>query len=701
MSYSIATCATFMSDLVSAPHNTQKKLTEVMKVLRETPSVQRGKLTKKLLGYAKLWRYALTDPEYRIIYEVDEKSKSVKLMRMGPRKDGKVYIPGFDYTSDKGPSHIPIEVAPIADPEFIIQNPEVLQAVPDNRSQQKSLALPFKLTDEWLKQHQIPPEYWKIIRNCITEDDLLNAVMPQQVKMNVMDCIWPSPIEKVVSQPTYIVEPNKDLVALSAHGELTKLLLNLDEEQQKATDPNMGWPALVKGGPGTGKSVVALYKAAGLINPRQMEIAHQPPKILFTTYSKSLTDASKALFDAYLGERSRQIEIRTVIGVAMKICRSINNDEFEFLESDEKDDIVSNLLDNLGETSKQLPVAANNSDFIIKEFEWVIEGWSLPSFESYRDHSRLGRRIRLTVAQRQIIWNLYESFKKEIKKLNKITYENAQNIALEFILNNKQKNLRSDLVYDYVFVDEVQDLKPVGLRLCAALCKNGTNLYLTADMNQALYGKGVSWVSVVDTLRFTRNTARALKKNYRSTDQLIRATKELLSGIPELDRETVDTEPVYTGSKPLYRIFNKEVERNKAIAQWIKDNLKDLRLSRSCAAILCPTKKCVEEMLSAMNGLGLPSVRFRDDSRDLDKPEVKIMPIHSSKGLEFPVVVVPDFRADAYNWLERDDNEAMVQTSQRFYFVACTRAMKRLLVAKIGQNDELSNLISDENWDKG
>ena len=46
--------------------------------------------------------------------------------------------------------------------------------------------------------------------------------------------------------------------------------------------------------------------------------------------------------------------------------------------------------------------------------------------------------------------------------------------------------------YDYVFIDEAQDLTPVQLRLCSKLVKNG-NIFLTADSNQSIYGRSFSY----------------------------------------------------------------------------------------------------------------------------------------------------------------------------------------------------------------
>jgi superfamily I DNA/RNA helicase/mRNA-degrading endonuclease RelE of RelBE toxin-antitoxin system len=697
MAYKIATCATFMSDLVAAPKKIQKKLKDVMNTLQQTPNIQRGKLTKKLAGYSSLWRYALEDPEYRIIYEVDEHQKAVRLLMMGPRKDGEIYK-RLHWVPDKGPLIIPVEVTPVADPDYVFRNPEVLQPAPQPQQPAASGTPLRPMDDENLKQWAIDERYWQAIKDCRAEDELLNADLPQHVKLRIMDCLWPSPIERVISQPSYVIENEEDLLEKAADGELSKLLLNLDLEQLKAMNSDMGWPILVKGGPGTGKSVVSLYKAASLVKDR---LPGGSPTILFTTFTNSLINSARTLFQTYLGEQCSQIEVRTINGVATRILNDISDNRADFLTGKDRRQIISELLDGLDDKLTRLPGQVRDTDYISDEFEWVIEGWGLASLNEYKQKDRPGRRIALGPSQREQIWELYEAFKRKVHEMNKLTHESCLNMALKRVReaskNGERKN--NPPRFDYVFVDEAQDLKPVGLRLCAALASEGKNLYLTADMNQSIYGKGgISWTSVDEALQF-RGRTRILKKSYRSTDQSLRGAKELLQGLENLDDETVEVEPVYLGPKPKFCKFQDEKSRNESIVEWINTNLSELRLSRSCAAILCPTQRLVDEMLVAMQKLGLPCIKFGGNTWNLDQPSVKIMTMHSSKGLEFPIVVLPDFRENAFKFLEPQDDSAMVDIAKRLYFVACTRAMKRLMVARVGLGDDnLTKLLTTGNW---
>lgn len=696
MSYRIAQCTTFMSDFVRAPRSIQKKcLKEVIPTLEETPGTQRGKKTKKLKGYTNIWRYALTAPEYRIIYEIDRHNQVVKLLMMGPRKDDAIYK-RLHYVPEKGPTNVTMEVAPKVELQCISETPDVRELSPPEPAGAQGEALP-ELTEEQLNEWRVEPAHWAAILECRTEDELLNADLPQHVTLRVIDCLWPRPIERVVSQPTYLVEEEEDFGKVE-DGQLSRLLLNLDKEQRKAIERNRTWPILIKGGPGTGKSVVALYKAASLIKGDQQGL-FKPPRILFTTYTNSLINASRELLASNLGKSGNQhIEFRTINGVAAAICR-MNDYKLHF--ADNQEDLIKEVFRELEpEDRKSLPGSAD-AHYLLEEIEWVIEGWDLKEEQEYLQISRPGRRMALNERQRKIVWALYQKYRGKLKSLNKNTYEEAQGCALRFAKwarsgdNRNAKSWR----FDYVFVDEAQDLKPVGLRLCAALCRSETNVYLTADMNQAIYGKGVSWNSVVKSLRFTGRKTTNLTKNYRSTDQILRGADDLARDLEDIDSETVYTEPVYTGPKPEFRRFQSADDRAAAMAKWIETTLRALRLPFGCAAVLCNTRKAVNEFTKTLNSQGLPSIKYCDGGT-LDTPKVKIMPIHGAKGLEFPVVAIPDFRSMAFSWLVPGAPEAQVVAARKLYFVACTRAMKRLLVCVVGnQKDPLHRLINTENWE--
>ncbi len=73
---------------------------------------------------------------------------------------------------------------------------------------------------------------------------------------------------------------------------------------------------------------------------------------------------------------------------------------------------------------------------------------------------------------------------------------------------------------------------------------------------------------------------------------------------------------------------------------------------------------------------------MKGDTFDLDKKIVKVMTIHSAKGLEFPFVAV--VRVDSnqipmiWNVRDPDEKEARLADERRLLSVGLSRAMRRL-----------------------
>ena len=77
-----------------------------------------------------------------------------------------------------------------------------------------------------------------------------------------MDALFPRPITEVIDQPDFVLADAEDLVRFK-EGDLKGFLLKLDPEQEKVADRGVKGPALIKGGPGSGKSTVELCIECG------------------------------------------------------------------------------------------------------------------------------------------------------------------------------------------------------------------------------------------------------------------------------------------------------------------------------------------------------------------------------------------------------------------------------------------------------
>jgi len=91
--------------------------------------------------------------------------------------------------------------------------------------------------------------------------------------------------------------------------------------------------------------------------------------------------------------------------------------------------------------------------------------------------------------------------------------------------------------WDYVIVDEAQDLPPAALALCVELCRTPAGIFLTADANQSLYNRGFRWQNVHEDLQ-VRGRTRILRRNYRSTQQIAQAATEIMAACDAEERDS-------------------------------------------------------------------------------------------------------------------------------------------------------------------
>jgi superfamily I DNA/RNA helicase len=94
-------------------------------------------------------------------------------------------------------------------------------------------------------------------------------------------------------------------------------------------------------------------------------------------------------------------------------------------------------------------------------------------------------------------------------------------------------------------------------------------------------------------------------------------------------------------------------------------------------AVLYRAKFVVEKVVAALNAAGIPVEWLQEDrgSRRFvpNRDSVKVMTMHSSKGLEFPVLAIPGVGFMPYEKWDAHDEA-------RLLYVAMTRAMDELVL---------------------
>ena len=267
----------------------------------------------------------------------------------------------------------------------------------------------------------------------------------------------------------------------------------------------------------------------------------------------------------------------------------------------------------------------------------------------------------------------------------------SSNMFDEMVSNVIQGVERSQIPsgqYTAVLIDEGHDFQPEWFKLLVQMVDPTTNsLMVLYDSAQSIYEKaskrrGFSFKSLGIQ---AQGRTTILKINYRNTRQILELASKVAVGILEPDAADED-------GTPLLQPISCGREGHAPIVirlPTIRDELRAIRelLANAQAeghawgdmAILCRRYEQMDECARELGRYGVPhQVRRRSgDFRPLED-SVKVMTMHASKGLEFPVVALSGV-GDMPRLNEDPQEEA------RVFYVAATRATHRLIVTASGR----------------
>ncbi|MBL7202065.1 MAG: UvrD-helicase domain-containing protein [Anaerolineae bacterium] len=706
MTWFITHKPSYDTDFVELSKALQKQATQAHTELAQYPTTPRGNTIKPLRGWENVWRYRLGD--HRLIYSVVPEQQVVQLLAIGPRGD--IYR-RFKYDPDAE------EGTDVAFSPELAAGLEPTRHVPEwmahpewFRPPETSTLLPRKLPPGLLSRWRIPQTHHAALMRCRTEDDLLQSDLPDAVLGRVMDGLWPPEVEQIARQPDQVLFQAEDLERY-AEGTLSGFLLRLDEDQRRFTHWALSGPTLVKGGPGSGKSTVALYRARALVEHALAERG-QVPELLFTTFTNALTNFSDSLLRQLLedvlnlrgGPLPPSIQVTTVDRVAMRIARG-NGPRLNMAQDEHRTEALhyarsAHIPGRAGELEGLLVnVALQNlrDEYLLEEFEWVMEGQDCRSEQDYLDANRAGRAIPFHASLRSAVWKLYTAYRQYLQDRGICTWGRMRQLALDRVRSGAFAGR-----WEHVIVDEAQDLTPLALALCVELCAHPSGLFLTADANQSLYNRGFRWRNVHDQLRVTGRT-RILRRNYRSTRQIAHAAAELLVDMDGADAEAMEQAFVHSGPPPAIYAADGAADQARWLVGQIWEAARDLHLPVNAAAVFVPTNRLGQALAALLTRQGLPTRFVTSREVQLEERSVKVMTLHAAKGLEFPIVAVAHVEADRLPRetaaTDAQDVREHTDHQRRLFYVGCSRAMRYLFVAHDRSlPSPFLRMLSDERW---
>ncbi len=425
------------------------------------------------------------------------------------------------------------------------------------------------------------------------------------------------------------------------------------EQQHIIDDIDLTKDILVKGSAGTGKSLVllkALEKALRL-QKEELDISEKK-KILFLTYTNTLTKYNTYLSEVMKIENPEKI-VTTALGfLEIKLQEIEKEAELDF---------------SLWFTWRKdfCPSFMNEYEFQneVENFLWALD----ISKEEYLDEiiSRKGMGKPLRREHREEVWKA----KLKIETMLGPGYtRSAAAVRLKRYLENAEAN--DPLIdTDYLFIDESQDMLPVELAVLKKLTAHA--VILAGDTDQSIYQARSPYSRGGFQLR---GNTKVLHTNFRNTIPIHNFAETFRKkALKQAVDQTEESAAFREGPSPEIYTPKKNQHLSQLLIQKVEVFIEEIGYSPENIAVLIPSVKIKSRIEDGLKSAGYNSVWIKDDEFDFrEEGVIRLCPIHSSKGLDFPVVML------YLPFLYPPKNGEDEKKQRNLLYVACTRAMDNL-----------------------
>lgn len=455
-------------------------------------------------------------------------------------------------------------------------------------------------------------------------------------------------------------------------GTIEEWMVFLSPLQLRAVNRAMDGPGRVTGGPGTGKTVVALHRAAAFARE-----ATGADAVLLTSFVRTIPEVLLSLFERLAPEAKTRADARGIHAIAAAVLRNRQVDVDTRPEAAR--DRIDRAIDDQYQLAARLRRGGFNSGYIRDEIQRVIAGRGVKTLDDYLTIQRHGRRVAMNAEHRRSVWTIYERYQALCAESTPrvVDYETALGLACDTLDEVPPNHL-----YDAIVVDEAQDITEVGVRFLLKLLKGGDRgrLLLVGDGGQRIYAGGYRLSDVgIDV----RGRSSVLKLCYRSTDEIMEAVGALgrwlsLEEYGEDGLGQVDVTTIRTGQRPQLRRFTSPEDETA----WLLSHLDPDDADIDATAVLAPTNARAELTAKHIREAGLGVVMLTD-YHGRETPGVKVGTFSRAKGLEFKRVIIPGVDT-SFPWGKQDDIENVLLQGGQLY-VAMSRARDELLISHAGE----------------
>ena len=550
--------------------------------------------------------------------------------------------------------------------------------------------------EQLLLGYGVPQEWIEDVQQA-TEDTLLDLVdhLPAEAAEALLELatggepkvVAPAlaeagPFEHPDAQRRFRVVSSVEELERALSSPWDKWTIFLHPEQRQLVERDYTGPARVSGSAGTGKTIVALHRAAYLAR------SNPDARVLLTTFSDSLANALRVKLRRLISSEPRLAERIDVMAMDAAGVH-LHETQIGPVRLLSREDLKARMA----QAAARVSGLRFGIPFLLNEWDQVVDAWQIASWDEYRDVRRLGRKTRLSDAQRQTLWSVFDAVRAGA------IADGLTSIAGVFTRLADVFADRPHPPFEHIVVDEAQDISISQLRFLAAVGRDRPNaLFFAGDLGQRIFQTPFSWKSLgVDV----RGRSRTLVVNYRTSHQIRACADRLLGesvsdvdGLVEVRKGTVS---VFNGPKPVVVGAASPDAEVDAVAKWLKERIA-AGMQPHEIGVIVRSEAELDRAGRALGHAAIPYVTL-DERMQSTSGKATACTMHLAKGLEFRAVAVmacDDEVIPSQQRIEQvtDDGDLaeVYATERHLLYVACTRAREELFVTGV---EPVSEFLDD------
>ncbi len=274
---------------------------------------------------------------------------------------------------------------------------------------------------------------------------------------------------------------------------------------------------LIFAGAGSGKTRVLTHRIAYLL--RELRIA--PDRILAVTFTNKAAGEMKSRLQGMVGPIARDVWVGTFHAMCVRILRRDGKKigigpSFAVIDESDQRQLIKEILDDLDYDERQLSAGA-----CLAEIDKAKNALLWPEQYAQTQTSFIGERVG----------NVYAEYQRRLNESNSLDFDDLIVRTIDLLERDADTRRKYQHKFEYVLVDEYQDVNAAQYRLIALLASYHGNVTVVGDDDQSIYSWRGSDYRMI--LRFEEDFPGAktfkLEENYRSTGRILDAANTLVA----------------------------------------------------------------------------------------------------------------------------------------------------------------------------